>query len=486
MAATSRLGGPALAVAGVAFVAAAVRLPGIFSQALSQDEVASARILREPGVLSMLGRVARTESTPPLWYSLGWLTHRAGLSIVDVRLLSVLAGAGFAGCVVAVGRRVLPLSGAVLAGLLVAVGGEFVAHGHELRSYELLALLTAVFALLLLRELADPGRRTEIAIGIVVALGGLTHYFFAFAAAVALAWLWLDPGAIRMRRRASVAIAAGGLVAASWAPVMLAQFHRDRFWWIGPFQVRQVLAVPLRLFTTAYAGQTAGLALSLVFIAAVGLGCVRLARVGPSGRLLAALAFGPLAVAAALWGAGFEIFALRNLIEAGPAIAIAVAALVASIPSRGAVAAGLTLVSVLTLSLLRQVGAGSPPFAAIAHALVREGWRPSDPVAVLGNLFVFRAPLEWYLPHASVLYAGRPMERVCRTVFVVAPRRSGELTMGRVTDSDAAGQYVVSRLALNVPLGSERVFRRAAILVGTAHRSRCVRAIRTGRLAPIT
>ena len=168
----------------------------------------------------MSGRVARTEPTTPLWYSLAWAIHRVGVSIVDVRLLSVLAGPGVAGCVVAVGRRVLPLSAAVLAGLLVAVGGEFVAHGHELRSYELLALLTAAFALLLLRELAEPGRRTEIALGIVVALGGLTHYFFAFAAAAALAWLWLDPGAIRIRRR-GLPRSPRAAVAASWAPVML-------------------------------------------------------------------------------------------------------------------------------------------------------------------------------------------------------------------------------------------------------------------------
>ena len=138
------------------------------------------------------------------------------------------------------------------------------------------------------------------------------------------------------------------------------------------------------------------------------------------------------------------------------------------------------------MSLIRQEGSGSPPFAAIAHALVREGWRPSDPVAVLGNLFVFRAPLEWYLPHASVLDAGRPMRRVCRTVFVVAPRRSDELTMGRVTDRNAAGRYVVSRLALSVPLVADRGLRGAAILVDPAYPSHCVRAIRTGRLAPIT
>ena len=481
-----RLGGPVVAVAGVAAVAAAVRLPGTFSQALSQDEVASARILREPGVLSMLSRVARTESTPPLWYSLGWVLHRVGASIVDVRLLSVLAGAGLAGCVVAAGRRVVPLSAAVVAGLLVAVGGELVAHGHELRSYELLAFLTALFALLLLRELEEPRPRTEITIGVVVGLGGLTHYFFAFAVVAAIGWLWLDPGAVRVRRRATIGILAGGLVAAAWAPVMLVQYHRNRFWWIGAFRLRSVVAVPLRLFTTAYADRAPGLALSVLFVAAVAAACIRMGRVGPSGRLVAALALGPLAVAAALWGAGFEIFALRHLIEIAPTVAIAVVALLTTVPERVAVVAGLALVSAIGASTLRQEGAGTPPFAQIAHALVREGWRPSDPVAVLGNLFVFRAPLEWYLPHASVLDAGRPMRRVCRTVFVVSPRRSSELEFGRVTDRDAAGRYVVSRLSLRVPLGTERVFHRAAILVDPVDPSRCVRAIRTGRLAPIT
>jgi hypothetical protein len=325
-----------------------------------------------------------------------------------------------------------------------------------------------------------------VAIGIVVAAGGLTHYFFALAAAVALAWLWLDPGALRIRRRASLAIAAGGLVAATWAPVMFTQYHRNRFWWIGSFRLRQVAAVPLRLFTTVYNQRAAGLALSLLFVAAVALGCLCLARSGAPGRLVAALASGPLVAAAALWGAGFEVFSLRNLIEIGPALAIAVATLVAAAPARAGMAAGLALVSLLTVSLLRQEGTGSPPFAAIAHALVAEGWRPADPVAVLGNLFVFRAPLEWYLPHAAVLDAGRPERRVCRTVFVVAPRHAALLGVGRVTDSDPAGRYVVSRLALTTPLRAAGLFRGAALLVASGHPSACVEAIRTGRLAPIT
>ncbi|HEY7397785.1 MAG TPA: glycosyltransferase family 39 protein [Gaiellaceae bacterium] len=485
MALRIRLGGPAFAVTGVGFVAVAARLPGTFTQALSQDEVASARILREPTILSMLGRTARTESTPPLWYTLAWLVHQAGAPLVDVRLLSVLAGGGLAATVVAIGRRLLPLPAAVLAGMLVAFGSEFVGHGHALRSYELLAFFTALFALLLLRELEHPQLRSELAIGAVAALGGLTHYFFAFAAVAALVWLWADPGARPIRRRATAAIAAGGAVAAAWAPVMLSQYHRDRFWWIGAFRLRETLTVPLRLFTVADNGRPAGVVLSLLFVAAVCAGSVRLARGGAAGRLVAVLGLGPLLVAAALWGAGFEIFAVRNLVEIGPGVAVAIAALVTAMPARAAAATGLAVVALLTVSLLRQEGAAPPPFAGIAHALVAEGWRPSDPVAVLGNLFVFRAPLEWYLPHAPVLDAGRPMQRVCRTVFVVAPRRR-RVAAGRVTDRDDAGRFAVSRVALRVPLASARVFRRAAILVDPLHPPGCVHAIRTGRLAPIT
>ena len=57
----------------------------------------------------MLHRVVRTESTPPLWYSLGWLLHAAGASILDVRLVSVAAGAATAALVVTLARPLLPL-----------------------------------------------------------------------------------------------------------------------------------------------------------------------------------------------------------------------------------------------------------------------------------------------------------------------------------------------------------------------------------------
>src|SRR5437588_9522237 len=83
----------AWATGAVGVVAVLARLPNALSAPLWMDEVASARVLSEPTFGQMLGRVARTESTPPLWYAFGWALRRAGVALVDVRLLSVAAGA---------------------------------------------------------------------------------------------------------------------------------------------------------------------------------------------------------------------------------------------------------------------------------------------------------------------------------------------------------------------------------------------------------
>src|SRR5438067_12114213 len=96
----------------VALLAAAVRLPGVYTQAFWQDEVASARILNEPTFPRLLAHVARTESTPPLWYTLGWLLRHAGAPMQDVRLLSVAAGAVLAALVFDFARLVAPLASA--------------------------------------------------------------------------------------------------------------------------------------------------------------------------------------------------------------------------------------------------------------------------------------------------------------------------------------------------------------------------------------
>jgi hypothetical protein len=454
----------------VALVAAAVRLPGVFTQAFWQDEVASARIIDEPTFQGMLAHVARTESTPPLWYALGWLLRQAGTPMQDVRLLSVAAGALLAVLVVDLARRFVPLPFAALAGLFVALGGELVDHGQELRAYELLALLSVVFARCLLAEVEAPSRRRALALGATVAAGGLTHYFFAFSVIAALAWLWLDRDVRAVRRRATAAILIGGSVAAAWGPVMLTQFHQGRFWWIGSFRLRTVVAVPTRLFTYAYSNTTAGIAVSVVGVALVAAGCARLSRGSAAGRLVAVLALAPVAEAALVWAGGTRVFALRNLIGIAPFVAIAAVAALAAVPRPAAVPTWAAAAALLVLPFMPFAGGvrgGTPPYDAMARALVAKGWTPSKPVAVFGDFYYYRAPLEWYLPHRPVLDASRLTTQVCKLLFVV-----------RGDD--------VQRVRLTVPIGSARGLRGATILVNPAAAPSCVRPIRTGRLAALS
>jgi len=451
----------------VALLAVAARLPGVFTQALWQDEVASARVITEPTLPRMLAHVARTESTPPLWYTLAWLAHRAGVPVQDVRLLSVAAGGALAALVVDLARRVVPLPFAALAGLLAALGSQLASHGHELRAYELLALFSALFARVLLAAVERPSRCRGLALAAVVAAGGLTHYFFALSVLAGLVWLWGDPAARAARQRATAAICLGAAAATPWLPVSIEQYHQDRFWWIPAFRLRAVLAVPLRLFTPVYGRTELGLALSLVVVAVVAAGCLRLARLSSHGRLVAALAVLPLAAAALAWAGGVRVFALRNMIGIAPFVSIVVAAAIASLPRRALPVVAALVATALALQLGAVTDVHVPRYDLVARRLVAAGWTPSTPVAVFGNFFGYRAPLEWYLPHRPLLAASRPLRSACRTVLVI--RRGG-----------------VVRLVLDRPIASDRRLRGATILADPAQAPRCVRPIMTGRLAPLT
>jgi len=75
----------AFAALAVALLAIVARAPGAIAYPLWQDEVATARIMEEATFGRMLDHVRETESTPPVWYSLAWSAHQAGLSVEAVR-----------------------------------------------------------------------------------------------------------------------------------------------------------------------------------------------------------------------------------------------------------------------------------------------------------------------------------------------------------------------------------------------------------------
>lgn len=473
---------PAAIAAVLAVAAAAVRLPGVWGASLSQDEVASARILREPALPAVLHRIVRTESTPPLWYVLGWLAHRAAVPIVDVRLLSVLFGALLAAGVFALAATLVPTAWAAAASALVVVGYEPAIHGAELRAYELLALLALVLAALLSLELRRPGLRVEAALAASVAAGLLTHYFFALSLAAAVAWLWLDPRARAVRRRATVAVAIGVAVTSPWLPAFAAQVRHDRYWWIGAFDARAVVATPLRLFTPF--GRHHLVLAAIVCLLLAG-GAVRLARRSATGALVAVLAGGPLVAAAVLWAIGMRIYASRNLIELAPFAAIAGTAALASLPRRIAPVAAAVALAGVGGAWWWQLGFPAPAYGNVARTLVAEGWQPRDPIAVYGNFFDARAPLEWYLPHGPILDVSRATS-ACASVFVIGDRRVARLLPRRdVLTSRRAAGFTVTRLA-SVAIGRFRVFDGSTLLTASSAAPDCVRLSANPRFAPLT
>jgi hypothetical protein len=232
--------------------------------------------------------------------------------------------------------------------------------------------------------------------------------------------------------------------------------------------VRTVIAVPARLFTYAYSNTTVGIAVSVAGLSLVAAGCVRLTRASAAGRLVAVLALAPVAEAAVVWAGGVRIFALRNLIGVAPFVAVAAVAALAAVPRRVALPAWVAAAALLVVPFTPFAGngGGTPPYDAMARALVAEGWTPSQPVAVFGNFYPYRAPLEWYLPHRPVLDASRLTSRVCKSLYVV-----------RGDD--------VQRLHLTIAIRADRALRGATILVDPASAPNCLHPIATGRLAAL-
>ncbi len=471
----------------IGVLAAAARLPHVWSDSLWQDEVASARILREPSFLTMLHRVVRTESTPPLWYSLGWLLHAAGASILDVRLVSVAAGAATAALVVVLARPLMPLRLAVVAGLLTGFGRTFLAHGHELRAYALLALVSVAFAWTLVRA---QRRRDLVAVAACTAAGVLTHYFFCFTLLAGCVWIAFEPE-LRGRRRALGGAVVAGLVAASpWLPAAFVQYRQDRFWWIGPFTLHAVVSTPLKLFAPSVGSQPVQAVASLGFILLCYFGAVRLWRTSARGRLCVLLAAGPLLGAAAAWAAGSHIYAERNLIGVGPFAALLASAALVHLPQHARALAVATAVAALAVGFFSfGTAATAAPFDGIAHALVREGWRRNDPIAVFGGMpgfFSYRSPLEWYLPRQPELAFGRRTGRACSTVFAVVQSRSHARRLRALGDIESRwiDGYDVLRLRLH-GWHTEHELGRPALITATVHHASCVAPVLSGRLKPL-
>jgi hypothetical protein len=122
-----------------------------------------------------------------------------------------------------------------------------------------------------------------------------------------------------------------------------------------------------------------------------------------------------------VWLAGASVYDVRNLIEAGPFAAVAVASLVARLPGRLPAVGCAALCCLLVLGFVRSNRA-TPAYDRLAQALVAEGWRAGDPIVVDGDPNALWGPLEWYLPGRPRFVVQRRMPAGDAPSFVVAVR----------------------------------------------------------------
>lgn len=447
----------AAAAGSVALVSGLVRISGALHDALWQDEVASARVISASGPLGVIRQIARTESTPPLWYVLGWIAHRANAGVQDVRLLSVAAGAGLAAAVVIRARRLAPLPAALVAGLAVALGYQFVFHGRELRAYELAALLTVLLAIAAERFAGKPTRARAGQLAGAVALGTLTHYFVVFSVVAVAAWLATMPA---IRRRGELALAAGLAPLMLWSPIALRQYAHHGFSFIGPFSAHDAAATYWLLFVRAQPRtDVLHVAAPVALLVAVLVGALLLARASEPGRLWGLLAVVPVALAIAVWMVGLRVYDVRNLIGAGPFAAVAVAALIARLPRQTAVVAAAGLCGLLVLGYVRSNRVQPVAYDRIARALVAEGWRQGDPIVVYGEANTLWGPLEWYLPGRPRFVALRHTRPGDAPAFVVAARgrRWASIKRSAVT-TETVRPFLIARVRPGLRWSGATVF----------------------------
>jgi hypothetical protein len=456
-------------------LALAVRLPAALSFALWQDEVASARILSSPG-FGFLRHVAGTESTPPAWYTLAWVTHKLGVPVEDVRLLSVLFGSVLAGLLVLYARSLLPLSSAVLAGILAALGWQFVTHGSELRAYALFALVSMIFVILFEAAVQSPTRERLLGLAGCVALGSLTHYFFLFTLASGLVWLLISAEGRSARRPLMIACGVGLIPLVVWTPAFVAQYAHGKFSYIGPFDAIDVVYLYGRLFFHSLPSAGGGAAIALALVALTLFGSMRLWRQSPRGGLCALSAVLPAVLAALFWAAGLPVFAPRNLLSIAPFAAVAIAAGLAGLPRRIVPLAAVAGIVAMSAAYL-DASPTRAEYDRVAQALVEEGWQARDPILIFGPLYDYFHPLDWYLFSGRELAVAAPRTgHRCTTVYVVSARYRGrDLALSSPSPPRRVQSVLVARLPWTDSIWTELRRRGGHVVASRSDLPPCVR-----------
>ena len=413
---------------------AALRFATLDAQSLWYDEAVTADLMTL-SLPDLWRAIPDSESTPPLYYVLGWLwTHVFGTGEAGLRSLSALLGTATIGVVWALGRRLGGERAGLAAAALVAFNPMLVWFSQEARGYALLALLGALSALLWLRALEQPrAAQRLLAWGAIAALGLATHYYAIFLIAPQAAWLALRaPG---WRERAT-ALAVPTLAGLALAPLALGQRENDSASFIGDSALLTRLVQVPKQFLVGYDAPLEPLLVAVSALAVLagfaGLAALLsgrtggedfLARASTEGALIAALTAIALALPVLGALAGEDHLITRNLLAALPLVCALAGAGLAALGRIAPRSAALAAVAACVAGTIAVVGVASSP------QLQRDDWRAA--VAALGPVTGPRlivatpgsalVPLRYYLPR---LRPARPPQLQTDEIdFLALPER---------------------------------------------------------------
>jgi mannosyltransferase len=351
----------------------------------------------------------------------GWI-QLAGDSDTTLRLPSVIALAGAAAVVAAIGHQMSGpwaggISGVLFAGLPIVSR-----YAQEVRPYAFATLFAALATYLFLRLVQDGRRRWYLAYSAALVLVGLSHL-------LALTILVAHGAGIVARRRPRLALgwaAAAAVAVLALSPLLLAAFsQRGQVAWVG------VVSLPVEYYVACLGGSMIG-----------GLLVCLLASHSrpfdhPDGLVIVAWALGPPLLFLALSPA-MDFLLPRYLLFVVPAWTLLAGRALARTPAAWAVAAVVTLALLaVPQHLAIRTGGGHENQDSRAMALMISRWyEPGDGV-------VFAAPdgewscCSWLARDAVAHYV--PADRRPRDPLLLSPPRSdGEIRAVERRDVAAA------------------------------------------------
>lgn len=282
---TGGLASPIL-IGGLLAAAFGLRLWEIGAKSLWLDEGISYAFSSD-GLPVMITTLIDRDLHPPLYYVMLWgWRFVAGASEMALRFPSAIFSVLVSALTYAMARHVFPGNRSVaIAALSLSVVSPFLLYyGQEARMYALLAALTALASLILLRAECASSQRLWMAYGLTMSAALYTHYLavLTFIAHATFVLVWRRT----YGRAFALALSASAVAFLPWLSALVGQYRRleaSPDFWAGTISLGTIVATALRSFLAGFTGTGSGQMMILVgfsVAAIVGLllGGIRLVR----------------------------------------------------------------------------------------------------------------------------------------------------------------------------------------------------------------